>query len=64
MIYCYLGLRGKEPGGPEEQTERTEQAWMAGDQGYKKALLSHTEKNSRIACRRQTLIDETIYGAS
>ena len=36
-FYCYLGLRGKEPGGPEELAE---QAWMGGDQGYKKALLS------------------------
>ncbi len=36
-FYCYLGLRGKEPGGPEEQAE---QAWMDGDKGYKSALLS------------------------
>ena len=36
-FYCYLGLRGKTPGGPGEQAE---QAWMSGEQGYKKALLS------------------------
>ncbi|WP_296948537.1 AtaL-like protein [uncultured Massilia sp.] len=36
-FYCYLGLRGKAPGGPEEQAE---QAWMDGDRGYRSALLS------------------------
>ncbi|WUR11041.1 AtaL-like protein [[Empedobacter] haloabium] len=36
-FYCYTGLRGKEPGGPEELAE---QAWMDSDQGYRAALLS------------------------
>ena len=36
-FYCYLGLRGKEPGGPEE---RAEGAMMDGDKGYRAALLS------------------------
>jgi hypothetical protein len=36
-FYCYTGLRGKEPNGPEEQAE---QAWMDSDKGYKTALLS------------------------
>ena len=36
-FYCYTGLRGKQPGGPEE---RAEQAWMDGEKGYKSALLS------------------------
>lgn len=36
-FYCYTGLRGKVPGGPEEQAE---QAWMDSDQGYRTALLS------------------------
>ncbi|MHC2106689.1 AtaL-like protein [Methylobacterium sp. CM6246] len=36
-FYCYLGLRGKAPGGPEEQTE---QAQFDGDKGYRAALLS------------------------
>lgn len=36
-FYCYTGLRGKTPGGPEEQAE---QAWMDSDKGYKTALLS------------------------
>ena len=36
-FYCYLGLRGKTPGGPEEQKE---QAQFDSDDGYKSALLS------------------------
>ena len=36
-FYCYLGLRGKAPDGPEEQAE---QAQFDSDQGYKAALLS------------------------
>lgn len=36
-FYCYLGLRGKAPGGPEEQAE---QAMMDSDKGYRAALLS------------------------
>ena len=42
-FYGYLGLRGKEPGGPEEQAE---QAFMDSDKGYKSALLS-TFKRTR-----------------
>jgi len=42
-FYCYTGLRGKQPGGPEEQAE---QAWMDSDAGYKSALLS-TLKRTR-----------------
>ena len=36
-FYCYLGLRGKTPNGPEEKAE---QEWMDGDKGYRSALLS------------------------
>jgi hypothetical protein len=36
-FYCYTGLQGKQPNGPEEQAE---QAWMDSDKGYKTALLS------------------------
>lgn len=36
-FYCYLGLRGKAPDGPEEQAEK---AQFDSDQGYKAALLS------------------------
>ena len=42
-FYCYLGLRGKAPDGPEEQAE---QAQFDSDQGYKAALLS-TLKRTR-----------------
>ena len=35
-FYCYLGLRGKAAGGPEEQAE---QAQFDGDSGYRSALL-------------------------
>jgi hypothetical protein len=36
-FYCFLGLRGREPDGPEE---RAEQAQFDSDKGYKAALLS------------------------
>lgn len=36
-FYCYLGLRDKEPGGPEEQAE---QAQFDSESGYRAALLS------------------------
>lgn len=36
-FYCYTGLRGKKPFGPEEQAE---QAQFDSDKGYKAALLS------------------------
>ena len=36
-FYCYLGLRGKTPGGAEEQAE---QAQFDSESGYKAALLS------------------------
>ena len=42
-FYCYLGLRGKAPNGPEEQAE---QAQFDSDTGYKAALLS-TLKRTR-----------------
>jgi hypothetical protein len=44
-FYCYLGLRGKTPGGPEEQAE---QAWMNGDKGYKSALLSTLQRTREL----------------
>lgn len=42
-FYCLLGLRGQEPGTPEEQAE---QASMDSETGYKRALLS-TLKRTR-----------------
>jgi hypothetical protein len=50
-FYCYLGLRGKEPNGPEEQAE---QAQFDGDTGYKAALLA-TLKRTRALLAAGTL---------
>lgn len=44
-FYCYLGLRGKEPSGPEEQAE---QSWMDGNKGYKSALLSTLRRTREL----------------
>lgn len=44
-FYCYLGLRGKEPNGPEEQAE---QEWMNGEKGYKSALLSTLKRTREL----------------
>lgn len=44
-FYCYVGLRGKAPGGPEEQAE---QAWMNGDKGYKSALASTLKRTREL----------------
>jgi len=43
-FYCYIGLRGKQPGGPEEQAEQAQ--FDSEDKGYKAALLS-TLKRTR-----------------
>jgi hypothetical protein len=44
-FYCYLGLRGKEPNGPEEQIE---QAQFDSDKGYKAALLSTLKRTREL----------------
>jgi len=44
-FYCYVGLRGKQPGGPEEQAE---QAWMDSDKGYRSALLSTLKRTREL----------------
>lgn len=44
-FYCYLGLRGKEPNGPEEQAE---QAQFDSDKGYKAALLSTLKRTREL----------------
>jgi hypothetical protein len=43
-FYCYIGLRGTAPGGPEEKAEQTQ--FDSPDKGYKSALLS-TLKRTR-----------------
>ena len=44
-FYCYLGLRGKKPNGPEE---RAEQAQFDSDDGYKAALLSTLKRTREL----------------
>jgi len=44
-FYCYAGLRGKQPGGPEEQAE---QAWLGGEKGYRSALLSTLKRTREL----------------
>ncbi|TAU52045.1 DUF1857 family protein [Rhizobium leguminosarum] len=44
-FYCYLGLRGKQPNGPEE---RAEQAQFDGETGYKAALLSTLKRTREL----------------
>ncbi len=44
-FYCYTGLRGKEPNGPEEQAE---QAQFDSDKGYKAALLSTLQRTREL----------------
>ncbi|NKM72239.1 AtaL-like protein [Rhizobium laguerreae] len=44
-FYCYLGLHGKQPNGPEE---RAEQAQFDGETGYKAALLSTLKRTREL----------------
>jgi hypothetical protein len=44
-FYCYLGLRGGAPNGPEEQAE---QALFDGDKGYKTALQSTLKRTREL----------------
>lgn len=44
-FYGYLGLRGKEPNGPEEKAE---QAMMESEKGYRSALLSTLKRTREL----------------
>lgn len=44
-FYCYIGLLGKAPGGPEEQAE---QALFDSDKGYRAALLSTLKRTREL----------------
>ncbi|MBD2751175.1 DUF1857 family protein [Microvirga sp. BT688] len=44
-FYCYLGLSGKEPNGPEEQAEQEQ---FDSDKGYKAALLSTLKRTREL----------------
>ena len=51
-FYCYLGLRGKAPDGPEEQAEQAQ--FDSADNGYRGALLSTLKRT------REMLADGTL----
>jgi hypothetical protein len=44
-FYCFLGLRGKAPDGPEEQAE---QAQFDSEEGYRAALLSTLKRTREL----------------
>ena len=44
-FYCYLGLRGKVPNGPEEQAA---QAWMDSEKGFKAAIQSTLKRTREL----------------
>ena len=44
-FYCYLGLRGKQPNGPEEQAEQMQ---FDSDKGYRSALLSTLKRTREL----------------
>lgn len=50
-FYCYLGLRGKQPDGPEEQAEQSQ---FDSDNGYRAALVSTLRRT------RELLADGTL----
>jgi hypothetical protein len=45
-FYCYIGLRGKKPNGPEEQAEQAQ--FDSEDKGYKSALLSTLKRTREL----------------
>jgi hypothetical protein len=49
-FYCYLGLRDKEPNGPEEQAE---QAQFDSERGYRAALLSTLKRTRELLAEGQ-----------
>ena len=47
-FYCYIGLRGKEPDGAEEQAEQKQ---FDSDNGYKAALLSTLKRTRELVAK-------------
>jgi len=45
-FYCFIGLRGKAPNGPEEQAEQAQ--FDSADKGYRAALLSTLERTREL----------------
>jgi hypothetical protein len=52
-FYCYLGLRGKQPNGSEEQAE---QAQFDSDKGYISALLSTLKRTRELLAEGRLLV--------
>jgi hypothetical protein len=50
-FYCYTGLRGKKPNGPEEQAEQAQ--FDSEDKGYKNALLSTLKRTRKLLAAGQ-----------
>ena len=48
-FYCYMGLRGKEPGGPEEQADQRQ----FDNGGYQAALLSTLKRTRELLASDQ-----------
>ena len=44
-FYCYLGLRGKQPNGPEEQAEQRQ---FDSQEGYRSALLTTLKRTREL----------------
>lgn len=49
-FYCYLGLRDKQPSGPEEQAEQTQ---FDSDKDYKSALISTLKRTRELLAEGQ-----------
>ena len=49
-FYCYIGLRGKEPNGTEEQAEQKQ---FDSDNGYKAALLSTLKRTRELIAQER-----------
>ena len=49
-FYCYLGLRGQAPNGPEEQAEQQQ---FDSEKGYKAALLSTLKRTRELLGERR-----------
>ena len=45
-FYCFIGLRGKAPNGPEEQAEQAQ--FDSAQKGYKSALLSTLKRTREL----------------
>jgi hypothetical protein len=49
-FYCFIGLRGKTPNGPEEQAEQAQ--FGSADKGYRAAVLSTLKRTRKLLAQR------------